>query len=380
MDFEFTDEEKSVSELARKILVDLVTNERLKDLEARAAGGPQGFDAETYQALADSNLLGVAIPEEHGGMELGFGALCLLCQEVGRSVAPVPVYASLVLGALPLAEFGSELDKQEWLPRIARGETIVTAALAELDSSDPNQPLTRAEPSGSGFRVCGEKTLVPAALQAARLLVSASTEAGPALFWIDPKTAGVRLEAQTSSDGQPHGFLALEGVEVPESAVLGGVAGGAERLRWLVERAIVARCSTQLGVTERALEMTSAYGRERVQFDRPIGSFQAFHQRAADAYIEVEGIRLTAWEAAWRLSQGLDARDMVAVAKFAAAEGGAFAAYACQHLHGGVGIDMDYPLHRYFIWATQIEHELGSAKLQLEGLGRRIASGEIAAF
>ena len=158
MDFEFTDEEKSVSELARKILVDLVTNERLKDVEARAAGGPQGFDAETYQALADSNLLGVAIPEEHGGMELGFGALCLLCQEVGRSVAPVPVYASLVLGALPLAEFGSDLDKQEWLPRIARGETIVTAALAELDSSDPHQPSTRAEGRGAGFRISGENS------------------------------------------------------------------------------------------------------------------------------------------------------------------------------------------------------------------------------
>lgn len=380
MDFEFGDEEKSVSELARKILVDLITNERLKDLEARAAGGPQDYDQEAYQALAESNLLGVAIPEEYGGMELGLVALFLLCQEVGRSVAPVPVYASLVLGALPLAEFGSEADKREWLPRIARGEMIVSAALAELDSSDPNQPLTRAERNGAGFRISGEKTLVPAALQAERLLVSVTTNQGPALIWVDPKSAGVRLEVQTSSDGQPHGHLALDGVEVLESAVLGGVDGGAERLRWLLERAVVARCATQLGVTERALEMTAAYGRERVQFDRPIGSFQAFHQRAADAYIEVEGIRLTTWEAAWRLGQGLDARDMVAVAKFAAAEGGAFAAYACQHLHGGVGIDRDYPLHRYFIWATQIEHELGSAKVQLEGLGHRIASGEIAAF
>ena len=113
MDFEFNDEEKSVSELARKILVDLITNERLKDLEERAAGGPQGFDEEAYQALAESNLLGVAIPEEHGGMDLGFVALCLLCQEIGRSVAPLPVYASLVLGALPLAAFGSAADQQE---------------------------------------------------------------------------------------------------------------------------------------------------------------------------------------------------------------------------------------------------------------------------
>jgi alkylation response protein AidB-like acyl-CoA dehydrogenase len=130
----------------------------------------------------------------------------------------------------------------------------------------------------------------------------------------------------------------------------------------------------QLGVTERALEMTAAYGRERVQFERPIGSFQAFHQRAADAYIHVEAIRLSAWEAAWRLSGELPAAEHVAVAKFWAAEGGQFASFACQHLHGGIGIDKDYPLHRYFTWAIQIEHELGSARHQLERLGASIAA------
>ena len=136
----------------------------------------------------------------------------------------------------------------------------------------------------------------------------------------------------------------------------------------------------QLGVTERALEMTAEYSRERIQFDRPIGSFQAVHQRAADAYINVEAIRLTALEAAWRLGENLPAEEHVAVAKFWAAEGGHFAAYACQHLHGGIGIDMDYPLHRYFTWASQSEHELGSAKIQIEHLGERIARGEIASF
>ena len=128
----------------------------------------------------------------------------------------------------------------------------------------------------------------------------------------------------------------------------------------------------QLGVTERSLEMTASYGRERVQFDVAIGSFQAFHQRAADAYILIEALRLSTREAAWRLGQGLEAMDPVSVAKYWAAEAQA-SAYACQHLHGGVGIDVDYPLHRYFIWATQIEHELGSAPLQLEKLGARIA-------
>jgi acyl-CoA dehydrogenase len=129
----------------------------------------------------------------------------------------------------------------------------------------------------------------------------------------------------------------------------------------------------QLGVTERALEMTAQYSCERVQFDRPIGSFQAVHQRAADAYINLESIRLTAWEAAWRLGQELESDEHVQVAKFWAAEGGQFVAYACQHLHGGIGIDVDYPLHRYFKWAIQLEHELGSARHQLAWLGKTIA-------
>jgi alkylation response protein AidB-like acyl-CoA dehydrogenase len=130
----------------------------------------------------------------------------------------------------------------------------------------------------------------------------------------------------------------------------------------------------QLGVAARALEMTAAYSRQRIQFDRPIGSFQAVHQRAADAYIQVEAMRLTAWQAAWRLSQDRPATEAVAVAKYIAAEAGQFTAFACQHLHGGIGIDVDYPLHRYFKWATHIEHELGSAPHQLDRLGRALAS------
>lgn len=377
MDFRFAEEDQAVAELARKILVDKVTNERLKQIEASSPV----FDADLWRALADANLLGVAIPEKQGGMELGYLALTLLLHEIGRSVAPVPVYGSLVLGGLPLAQFGSEAEKAGWLPKIAAGEAILTAALIELDSSDPLAPTTRAVATAGGFKLSGEKSLVPAARRAARILVPATRDdGGVILAWVAPTAKGVRLEAQRASDRQPCDYMALDGVLVSHEDCLGGVEGGAARLRWLVERAIVARCAMQLGVIERSLEMTAAYGRERVQFDVAIGSFQAFHQRAADAYIMVESLRLSTWEAAWRLAQGLDASEHVAVAKYWAAEGAQFSAYACQHLHGGVGIDVDYPLHRYFIWATQIEHELGAAPLQLEKLGAQIAESGVPEF
>ena len=376
MDFHFAEEDREVAELARKILEDKLGNERLKEIEAREIV----FDPETWAALAESNLLGVAIPEEFGGMDLGFFALCLLCQEVGRNVAPVPIYASLVLGALPLARFGTPEQKAAWLPKIASGELILTAALAELDSSDPLAPSTRAQRTKAGYRLAGEKFLVPSGGQASHILVPATTEEGDiVLAWVDTSASGVKLEPQACSDRQPHVHLALDGVEVSESDLVGG-HDAKECLRWLVEHATAARAATQLGVSERALEMTAEYGKERVQFDRPIGSFQAFHQRAADAFIMVEALRLSAWEAAWLLANDRSATDAVAVAKYWAAEGGQFCAYACQHLHGGVGIDVDYPLHRFFLWATRIEHELGSAPHQLDTLGSRIAEDGLPAF
>ncbi|MFP6638605.1 MAG: acyl-CoA dehydrogenase family protein, partial [Myxococcota bacterium] len=349
MDFQFSDDEKTVVELARKILGDKVTPEWLKEFESTETA----FDSELWQALSESGLLGVAAPEQHGGMDLGFFALALLCQEVGRAVAPVPIYASLVLGAWPLARFGSDDERSHWLPQVIRGEVIVTAALTELNSSDPLSPQTRATRKGDGFRLVGEKSLVPFGAQAARILVPASTEdGGVILAWVEPGAPGLRMESQGASDRQPHAVLELDGVDVTEADLLGGSEGGSDRLAWLVECSTAALCAMQLGVTERALEMTAEYGKERVQFDRPIGSFQAFHQRAADAYIMVEAQRLSAWEAIWQISQQRPAANAVAVAKYWAAEGAQFAAYACQHLHGGIGIDVDYPLHRYFIWAT----------------------------
>jgi hypothetical protein len=371
MDFAFAEEEQAVADLARRILVDHATNERLRAHEASGAA----WDAQLWHALARARLLGAAIPEPFGGSDLGFLALCLLLREVGRTVAPVPAFASLALGALPLARFGSDAQKRAWLPGLAAGERLFTAALCEVASSDPLAPATRAETRGDGVRLTGVKTNVPYAEQASHVLVPARFDDGTiGVFLVEPGRHGATLAAQATSDGQPHARLELTGTVVPADARLGQPGEGADLLRWLVERATAARCMMQLGVTERALEMTAEYGRTRIQFDRPLGSFQAFHQRAADAYVNVEAVRLSALEAAWRLSRDLPAEEHVAVAKFWAAEGGQAAAYACQHLHGGIGIDVDYPLHRHFTWAIQIEHELGSAKHHLARLGHRIAA------
>jgi len=378
VDFAFSDEQNELRELARKILSDLATNERLKDVETRQPV----FDEELWRELGRSNLLGIAVPEAHGGMGFGYLELCLLLQEIGRAVAPVPVQATLVLGALPIAEFGTEAQKQAWLPRVAAGDVILSGALVEADAKDARDVRTKAVADGGGWKLSGVKSLVPAGQLAERIVVPAATDGGIGLFLVDPSAAGVTREPVQTTDRQPYAELTLDNVAVDAESRIGDDANGAAILDWLVQRATLALCAVHLGVGERALEMTAEYGRERIQFDRPIGSFQAFHQRAADAYIHMEGVRLTFLEAAELLAGGAtgpEAETAVSIAKFCAAEGGQFTAFACTHLHGGIGIDVDYPLHRYFIWSTQAEHALGGARDHLAKLGAHIAEHGIPA-
>ncbi len=382
MDFAFGPDEEALRELARRILADHVTPERLALIEAE----PDWFDRAAWEALAGARLLGTAIPEDSGGSGLGFLELCLVLEEVGRAVAPVPAWPTLVLGALPVARFGTRAQRAALLPGVASGEVVLTAALVEPDADDPLHPTTAARRDGTRWRLDGTKTCVPAAHLAARILVPARTAAGEAaLFLVDPRGAGVRVERQTATNREPLGHLGLAGADGEE------LPGGAAALAWLVERATVGLCAMQVGVTDRALRMTAEYTIGREQFGRPIASFQAVQQRAADAYIrpiasfqavqqraadayiDTEAIRLTTWQAAWRLAADRPATTEVAIAKFWASEAAHRVVYAAQHLHGGIGVDVDYPLHRYYLWSKQIELTLGSGTRQLARLGADLA-------
>jgi 3-oxocholest-4-en-26-oyl-CoA dehydrogenase beta subunit len=192
------------------------------------------------------------------------------------------------------------------------------------------------------------------------------------VFLVAPGDAGVTVAPQQVTGGRT-GRVELADVELPGDRVLGRAAAGGEITGWLVARGTVGLCALQAGVTERALELTSAYAQSREQFGRPIGSFQAVAQRLADAYIDVEAVRLTMWQAAWRLSAGLPADTEVATAKFWAADGGHRVAHTAVHVHGGVGVDLGYPLHRYFTAATDNEFTLGGATAQLRRIGAALA-------
>ena len=220
----------------------------------------------------------------------------------------------------------------------------------------------------------GVKDCVPAGMVATTILVPARADDGVVLALVDAAADGVTLDRQDTTNSDPEARLTLSGVRVHDDAVLGAPADGAANLEWIVERATAAQCAVAIGVCEEALRMTAEYTKTREQFDRVIATFQAVGQRAADAYIDTEAIRLTAWQAIWRLSEGLPATAEVAVAKFWAAEGGQRVVHAAQHLHGGMGVDRDYPLHRYFLLAKKLELTLGGATPQLLKLGGILAA------
>lgn len=370
MDFSFTEDQEALRQLARTILDDHCTHERLKAIEAT----PEWFDRRLWAALAEASLLGVALREDIGGSGLGFFELCMLLEEIGRAVAPVPVWPTL-LGALAIDHFGNDAQRKRWLPGVIAGDTILSLALAETGWEEPTTLATTARRDGSAWRLDGEKSSVPAAHLAARVLVPARTADGKAgVFLVDPNGAGVRLERLVVTNGEPQFAITLAGATAGADDVLGDPAGGTAIVDWLLPRAVTGLCAMSTGVSDRAVRMTAEYTTSRKQFGKPLATFQAVAQRAADAFIWVEGMRWTMWQAAWRLSEGQIAPEDVAVAKYWAGEGGHFATYAAQHLHGGIGLDVDYPLHRYFLWSKQIELSLGSSVQHLARLGAAMAA------
>jgi len=383
MDFTYTEEQEAVRQLADRIFTERSTHERLKAVEA-AAGDEGPFDRALWTSLAEAGLLGIGLPDDVEGAGLDFVAVCLVIEAAGRAAALVPVVESMAYGAPAIDRFGTEEQRRRLLPGVAAGETVVTVALAELagDVIVPGavSPATTATRLATGaWRLEGTKACVPAGLLADLVLVPASVVGddgalgATAVFVVDPGAPGA---TRTRQDGpaRPEALLELD-VEVADGDRLGGSdADGPAIVAHIAERATAALCIQEAGVSAAAIALTAEYTKTREQFGKAIATFQAVGQRAADAYVDAEAIRLTAWQAAWRISAGLPASAELAVAKYWAADGGQRVVHAAAHLHGGVGVDRDYPLHRYFLLTGQIELTLGGAHASLQRLGTLLAA------
>jgi alkylation response protein AidB-like acyl-CoA dehydrogenase len=361
MDFTINEAAQDLSGLVGTIVDAVCTPEHQRQLD----GLDERFDTDLWRKLKDADILSTAAPEALGGG--GFGVLeqTAVLTALGRQLAAVPYLESVVVAAGALAQFGSEDLQQSWAVPAVNGDKILAVA---LDGELGEGPV-RATRSGDDYTLTGARTQVGFGPVADAFLVAAESDSGTAIFLVAAADAGVSVTSLETTGKGSVGELDLSGVTLGADRLL----GGGDVVEWLTTHLTLGQSAFQLGVLERALELTAEYARTREQFERPIGSFQAVAQRLADGYIDVKGLRLTLTQAAWRLDENLPAGNEVATAAFWAADAGHRVAHTTVHIHGGVGIDTDHPAHRYFLAAKQTEFAVGGATSQLLRIGRELA-------
>ena len=379
MEFALNGDQEALVELARTIFAAHSGDEQLR---AFAASG-QPFDAHLWHLLVEAGLAGVGIDEALGGTGFGMMEVALLLEQAGAALAPVPLRETLI-GARTLAMTGAMTGPMTGNAHAAliadavAGQAILSSACDEVGNvwQSPIALASRDDESG-GWRLDGAKPAVAWGMEARAILVSARIEGtdDAGLFVVPADAAGLRREAQTGTDATPLALLTLEDVRLPAGALLDAGNGPADLLGRHVGQMRIALAASQLGIAAEALRRTAAYVGERVQFGRPVGSMQAVQQRAADAYIDVEAMRSTVWRAAWLIDQGVHDDAEIAVAKYWAAIGGHRVTHTAQHQHAGMGADVTYPIHRYFLAAKAVETALGGTQPMLAELGAVIATG-----
>ncbi len=371
MDFTFSETQEAVAEAAAAIFTGLVNPDRVAEVEAST----DRFDQELWKQLAEADLLSLALPEAVGGEGLGLMEISLLLEAQGRVVAPIPLHATLVLGAWPITKFGTPAQQMRFLPQIGDGSACASAALSEVALSTAQHSSVTATQTENGYRLNGTVLAVPQAHLASFILVPATTESGATIVAIvETASIGVNLERALTTSREIHPHLHLDNVEVGPEEVLAGPQSGAAVLRSMLEAAMTSLSVICVGAGEAAVAQTATYLNQREQFGRPLSTFQGTMLRLADAAIDLEAIRATAWNAAWLIDQGHDAAEAVRVAKWQASDRGQRIVHATQHLHGGMGADISYPIHRYFLWVKQIEITLGGPSFQLAELGKLLAA------
>jgi alkylation response protein AidB-like acyl-CoA dehydrogenase len=375
MDFDLSDNQLAVRVLAGEVFAKHADPERLAGVEA----GAERFDRELWRQLGASGVLGLAVPGEDGGEGLGLSEFVIALIEQGRRVPLVPLWETVVLGVMPIARFGTRQQQATWLPRVAAGWAVLTAAL------EPS--AVRATADGT---LTGSCVSVPAGHLADAVVVPAVLDDGPGggsgrqqaeprpgrgqadrLFLVDTAQPGVSRRPFERTDRALGADLILDG------AAAEPLDGGPDedRCEWLRYRAWAGLAALQLGVSQESVRRAAAYTAERHQFGVPLATFQAVAHQAADCHIDTQAMEVTFWDAVWRLDTGRPAAAAVHVARWWAAEAGDRVARVVQHLHGGLGADITYPIHRYMLWSSQLANTLGSAAWHLDRIGELVARG-----
>lgn len=367
MNFTYTEDQLAIKEVADRMFRDLGGDEQIKACYAE----PIPFHKELWQKLAESGLIAVPLATQYGGSEMGMTELCLVIEAQGRAVAPIPLIETAVECAMPIGQFASDELKQRILPGVSSGEMVLCSVRPYQGLRD-RQPLT-ASIDGNTWVLNGHSSLVTYAPIANGFLVSAKTETGE--NWVgycDAQINGLSITNQKTTSSETAGHLVFEGVQVADANTIAVGDAADALLEWKAQRTYAAIAAQQVGLLKEGLTRAAEYTNERKQFGRSLSSFQAVAQQAADAYMAIEALRGVYWRALDDIDAGRNAELSARVAKFWVCEAGHVAAHISLHIHGGIGQDLDYPAHRFFVWAKRNESYLGAADKHAVALGHLI--------
>ena len=378
MDFGFSDEQEALRQSAREVLAD-----RAGPVAYRAAmGSKSGTDDGLWKTVTELGWSGVAIDEQHGGLGLGLIELTILMEETGRALAPVPFFSTVALAG-PLLEQASGPSRDEGLRAIASSGARATVALGQKDGRfDAAGVSVKAARTESGWKFSGTASLVPDAHLADQIVVIARTarsrnpEEGLSLFFVPAAALKSKPKPQASLDGNRRmADVKLGGVEVPADALLGEEGNAWPLVARALDRAAVLLAAEAVGVATATLDRAVAYARERTQFDRPIGSFQAISHKCADMLLVTETARSHVYYAAWALEEGApDARLAAATAKAAASDAARIVANDSIQVHGGIGFTWEHDMHLFYRRAKFCELFLGDASAWRERVAAALVS------
>ena len=349
MDLELSEDQKMLRKTARDFLVNECTKPFVREMER----DEKGYSPDLWQKMADLGWMGLPFPEQCGGWGGSFLDLAVLMEEMGRACLPGPFMASVVLGGLTILEAGSDAQKQQYLTAIAKGD-IFTLALTEPNGGyDAASIHTKATVHGDDFVITGTKFYVPDAHVAGHMLVLARTkegakEDGLSLFLVDAKSQGIKCTQLKTIGSDKQCEVVFDNVKVPKANLVGKLNHGWPVVQKTLQLAAVAKCAEMVGAAQQVLEMTTAYAKERIQFDKPIGSFQAIQHHCANMLVDIDGMRMLTYEAAWLLSAGLPADKEVAMAKAWVSDAIVRVAKLGHQVHGGVGYTIDHDLQLYY--------------------------------
>ncbi len=376
MNLDLTEEQEMLRTSAR----DFLTKECPKTLVRKLEEDKRGYSPELWSKMAELGWMGLVLPEKYGGQEMGFMDLIILLQEMGRNIVPGPFFCTVVLGSLPILLAGTEEQKKEFLPRIAKGELIMTLAFTEPSARyDAAGVKTKAESKGDSLLINGTKLFVENAHIADYMICVTRTrkgtnpEDGLTLFLVDAKSHGIKCEVMPTIGADKLCEVVFDDVEVPKQNMLGKLHGGWQILAKVLEQATIAKCAEMVGGQEAAMDMTLAYVKERVQYGKPIGSFQVIQHYCANMWMNVETSRDILYKTACSVAEGLpDSASEVAVAKGWINEAYKFVTERAVQCHGAIGTTRDHDIGLYYRRAKSGELAFGDTDFQKELVAQKL--------